>query len=91
MKRFKHGDVVSVKSEHNNSRILCVAIYINVDKNPTFIAGDKNGVYLLRGKWYGNNSLNNKSFGKVEGGPGFYGDKDYVVGKIKNFRHFKFN
>ena len=91
MKKFKHGEVVSVKSEHNNSRILCVALYVDIDKHPTFIAGNKNGVYLFRGQWYGKNHLSYNSYGKCEGGPGFYGENDYVIGNVKNFRHKKFN
>lgn len=89
--KYKHGDVVSVKSSHGNTRVLCVALYVDVDKRPSFIAGDKSGIYLFRGQWYGNNHLNISSYGKVEGGPGFYSNHDYVVGRVEKFRNFKFN
>lgn len=89
--KYKHGDVVSVKSNHGNKRILCVALYVDVNKHPTFIAGNRNGIYLFRGQWYGKNHFNMGSYGKVEGGPGFYSKDDYVVGRVENFRNFQFN
>lgn len=88
-RKYKHGDVVSVKNSNGN-RILCVALYVDVDKHPTFIAGNKNGIYLFRGQWYGSNHLNINSYGKVEGGPDIC-KENYVVGRVENFRNFKFS
>jgi len=91
MRKFKHGDVVSVRSEHDGSRTLCVALYVDVQKNPTFIAGNRSGVYLLRGQWYGNSHTNLRSFGKCEGTQDEYNVHAYKVGTIHSYKNHKFD
>ena len=85
-KRFKHGDVVFVKTgDGSNStimterRLLCVALLVD------------GKISFYRGQWYGNSKLNHKSFGKWEGNAiSEHNEHAYKVGHVSNFRDKKF-
>lgn len=95
MNKFNHGDIVSCMSSSDpgwvasghKDRVLCIVLYVDIQKNPNFIGGDKSGLYMFRGQWYGNNKLNIKSFGKCYGlvNEHWY-QPIYKVGSFHNFK-----
>jgi len=92
--KIKHGDIVSCMSTSDpgslangvKRRVFCVALYVDIQKNPGFMGGEKSGLYLFRGQWYGNNKLNSRSYGKCYGmvSEGWYKPM-YRVGHANNW------